>query len=150
MQADRGMETITEVTVDFEVLAEQVHRIGYNSPILQDHYIDSRGVDEADRPGQARRLIAGAACGCFCNTVRLALIARHARLERISGRATAISAKDPRRGEVLKSIHITVKVALPEEDMGILARVKKIAEKGCLITKSISPSIEVTHEIVVE
>ena len=132
------------VVVDFEALDEMKFTIGYNSTLLADHVLDYPSVPEDQHPGQSRRLLCAAALACFAATTYGALKARGARVLGLKGQGTALQREG---GSEVGSIAIKVEVKVADEDIPILDKVKKIMSKGCLITRSLTPGIAVTHSI---
>lgn len=95
-----------------------------------------------------RRLLCAAAVGCFIGTFYSALKSRGARIKSLRGTGGASTGKNNGSLTKVKAIDIRVEVDIDDEDSEILEKVKKIVEKDCLITRSISPSTTVTHTIV--
>lgn len=137
-----------EGSVEFKVVGDKQFRILYNSPLLTDHFLDYPSVPKEEQPGQMRKLLCAAVVGCFSGTVYTALLSRGVNIKSFKSTGTATTTKKNGSLPVVKSIHILVEVDINDEDQKILDRVKKIAEKGCLITRSIAASIVVTHTIV--
>ena len=71
-----------------------------------------------------------------------------ARIKSLRGTGVASTGKNNGSLAKVKTIDIRVEVDIDDEDSEILEKVKKIVDKGCLITRGISPSITVTHTIV--
>ena len=139
---------LDEVSVGFELVGDAQFKICYNSPLLKDHFLDYLSIPQEKRPGQMRRLLCAAVVGCFSGTVYLALASRGARIKSLKSTGTTFTAKSNGSPPVVKSIDIRVEVDVDDEDLGILEKVRKIAEKGCLISQSIAPSIAVTHTVI--
>jgi uncharacterized OsmC-like protein len=137
-----------EVSVGFELVGDAQFKICYHSPLLKDHFLDYPSIPQEERPGQMRRLLCAAVVGCFSGTVYSALVSRGARIKSLKGTGTTSTEKSNGSPPVVKSIDILVEVDVDDEDLGILEKVRKIAEKGCLISQSIAPSIAVTHTVV--
>jgi len=135
-------------SVDFELVGDTKFKISYNSPLFEDHLLDYPSIPEKERPGQMRRLLCAAPVGCFTGTIYFALESRGARIKSLKGTGVASTGKNNGSLTKVKKIDIRVEVDIDDEDSEILEKVKKIVEKGCLITRSISPSITVTHTIV--
>ena len=136
------------VSVEFIVVDDMTFRISYDSPLLQDRLLDYLSVPEEQRHGQSRRLLCALALACFSSTVYMALKSRGARTSSLKGIGVASAGKSNAPTTKVNRIDICVEVDLPEDDAPTLKKVKKIVEKGCLVTQSIAPSITVRHSVV--
>ncbi len=132
--------------VGFEVIGDNQFKITYNSPILQDQILDYRNVPKAQQPGQMRRLLCAAAVGCFAGSVYDALKARGVSIKSQTAKSTAITGNGPLKR--IQKIDIVVEVEIEDKDIETLEEVKKLLEKGSLVTRSIEPSITVSRTIV--
>jgi uncharacterized OsmC-like protein len=135
-----------DLSVDIELVGEETLEIHYHSPMLKDHVLDYPSVPEEARSGQMRRLLCASAVGCFTGTVRAALVSRGATIRSLKGTCTATTSEGS--PPVVSSIDIRVEVAIDDEDEAILERVRTIAARGCLITRSLAQGMDVTHTIV--
>jgi len=135
-------------SVGIELVGDAKFAINYNSPMLGDHLLDYPSTPEEERPGQMRRLLCGAAVGCFTGAVYMTMTSRGARVKSLKGTAVSSTGKDENSVDKVKAIDIRVEVNIDDADLEILEEVKKFLENGCLVTRSISPSITVTHTIV--
>lgn len=134
------------VSVAVTLSGDEAFEIDYQSPLLENHVLDFADVPEATRPGQMRRLLCAAAVGCFAEATYFALTNRGARVRSLRGTGTATTSESaPTR---VAAIDIRVEVDLPDEDVAILDHVRMLMASGCLITRSLTPAINVTHTIV--
>jgi uncharacterized OsmC-like protein len=136
-----------EATVEYVLVGESQFKVLYNSPMLEDHFLDYPSIPKEEQPGQMRRLLCAAAVGCFSGTVYAALISRGVQVKSLKGTATSTTAKSKGSPPVVKSINIQVDVDIDDKDLETLERVKKIVKNGCLITRSLAPAIAMTHSI---
>ena len=146
--SDMVKNTHDDGSVGFELVGDGQFKIFYNSPLLNDHYLDYPSVPKDKQSGQMRKLLSASVLGCFTGTVYMALVSRGAQIKSLISTGTATTASDNGKPPVIKSIDIRVEVDIDDKDLEILDKVKKIAQKGCLIARSIAPSIAVTHTIV--
>jgi uncharacterized OsmC-like protein len=121
------------------------HLLVLGSPALQDLRIDYAGLPEEARGGTATRLLCAAALYCFASTLGSALTARGARVRSLTGRVTAVKGRDDYYRTRIKRLRIEVDVDLHPEDLPLLAKCEEIAERGCLMTYSLSEGIAVEH-----
>lgn len=121
------------------------HRLNLDSPALPDIRIDYAGIPEEARGGTAVRLLCAAALYCFASTLGSALASRGARVRSLTGRATAVKGRDDYFRTRVKALRIEVDVDLDPEDLPLLAKCKEIAERGCLVTYSLSEGVAVQH-----
>ena len=142
------MEVEKNQSVEVEVVGDGKLEISYNSPLLEDHLLDYPSVPEEERLGQMRRLLCASVVGCFTGTVYFALASRGAQIKTLKGTGVASTGKADESSPKVRTIDIRVEVDIDDEDSQIFERVKKIVEEGCLISRSIAPSITVTHSIV--
>ena len=133
--------------VTYDLRADGVPELRYHDALLTDHALDYDSVPEAARSGQMRRLLCAAALGCFAGSARAALLARGVTPRSLHGAATAETGPGDGGSRVM-AIDIRVEVDIDDTDAETLAKVQKILEKGCLITRSLTPGIAVTHELV--
>jgi uncharacterized OsmC-like protein len=77
----------------------------------------------------------------------MALSNRGVKVNSLKGTAASFSAEDIGSLPKIKAVDIKVEIDIDDKDSDILEAVRKIFEKGCLITCSISPAIQVTHSI---
>ena len=139
--------TKNEDPVMFEMIGEKKFKISYNSALLEDHLMDYLAVPEEKRPGQMRKLLCASVAGCFTASVYMALSTMGVKINSLKGTAAAFSAEDIGSLPKIKAVDIKVEIDIDDKDSDIFEEVKKIFEKGCLITRSISPAIKVTHSI---
>ena len=133
--------------VTYDLRADGVPELRYHDAVLEDHPLDFDGVPEAARSGQMRRLLCGAALGCFAGSARAALVARGVTPRALRGAATAETGPGE-GGSRVTALDIRVEVSIDDAHADTFAKVQKILEKGCLITRSLAPGIAVTHELV--
>jgi len=134
-----------DLSVVFELVGEETFEIHYHSLMLEDHLLDYPSVPEEARLGQMRRLLCAAAVGCFTGTIYAALVSRGAEVRSLRGFCTASISEDS--PPAVSALDIRVEVEVGNEDKVILERVRTIAERGCLITRSLARGIDVTHTI---
>ncbi len=135
-----------QAAIGFQLIGDEKFKIDYNSPLLQNHILDYLSVPEEDRPGQMRRLLCAAAVGCFAGSVYDALKARGVSIKSQTAKGTAITSNVPPKR--VQKIDIVVEVEIEDKDVQTLERVKKVLEKGCLVTRSLEPSITVSRAII--
>ena len=133
--------------VIFDLVGDDKFRIQYNSPLLKDHIMDHRAVPEEKRPGQMRKLLCASAAGCLSGSLYNALTNRGVQIESLKASAVAFGANEIGALPRIQAIHIKVEVGIDEKDSKFLEEVKNDFKEGCLITRSISPGIQVTHSI---
>ncbi len=121
--------------------------IQFDDALLSDQTFDYASVPEAERAGQMRKLLCASALGCFAGSARAALQTRGATIRELRGTAQAKTGQGE-GGSRVTSIHIRVEVRLDDGDADTFAKVDHILRKGCLITRSLAPGIDVTHELV--
>jgi organic hydroperoxide reductase OsmC/OhrA len=135
--------------VGFEVIGEYKFELRYNSALLSDHVLDYAAAKPEDRPGQMRRLLAEAACGCFSGHFYTALRKKKVHVKSLRSRATATTGIDPETGlSRVIELAITLEVDVPDSDLDALEAVEKEMSNGCLITRSLAPGIAVTTRVV--
>ena len=139
-------DKLTDLPVEFELVGDEKFAIYYHSLMLDDHLLDYPSVPEEAQLGQMRKLLCAAAVGCFAGTVHAVLVNRGAEVRSLKGFCTASTSEDS--PPVVSALDIRVEVEVGEEDKEILEKIRTIAERGCLITRSLARGMEVTHTIV--
>ena len=136
--------------VDFEVIGESKFKLAYNGSMLDDHILDYATAKAKDRPGQMRRLLAGAACGCFSGHFYTALRKRKVQVNSLRSWATTNTGTDPESGlSRVTDILIRLEIEVPDADADSLkATEEELRSEGCLIVRSLAPGISVKTEIV--
>ncbi len=137
-----------QVVIGFDLIDDEKFKIDYNSPLLQNQILDYLNVPEEQRPGQMRRLLCAAAVGCFAGSAYDALKTRGASVKSLNGTGTAITGKKNGSHKRVQEIDIIVEVEIEDKNIQVLERVKKVLEKGCLVTRSLEPSITVSRTII--
>ena len=119
----------------------------FDDTLLSDQTLDYDSVPEAEHGGQMRKLLCASALGCFAGSARAALQTRGATIHHLRGTAQAHTGAGE-GGSRVTAIDIRVEVKVGDGDGDTFAKVEKILRKGCLITRSLTPGIAVTHELV--
>ena len=136
--------------VGFEVIGQSKFKLIYDSSMLSDHVLDYATAKPKDRPGQMRRLLAAAACGCFSGSFYTALQKKRVQVNSLRSWAIATTGPDPENGlSRVTDLLIKVEIDVADSDADVLESTKQELEaKGCMILRSLAPGISVNTEIV--
>lgn len=134
-------------TVVYQCQEDGPATLEFDDALLSDQILDYDSVPETARSGQMRKLLCASALGCFAGSARAALQARGATIGSLRGTAQATTGQGD-GGSRVTAIDIRVEVQLGDADDEAFAKVEKILRKGCLITRSLTPGITVTHNLV--
>lgn len=121
--------------------------------LFNDQDIDDLEIDHSDTPavmrgGTARRMLAGSVLVCMGGTLAAGLEARGVTVESLTGRAQVQTSKNlPKR---IEAIDIELRLKVPAGNEKVVDKVEKILARGCLISRSLKPGIDVRETIIRE
>jgi len=135
------------ITVEYARQGEDAHFIAFGSKAFSDIRIDYTGMPLSHRGGTANRFLCASALYCYASTLAAALIARGAKIQSLTGRATSETGRDDIQRIKVNKIQIDIFVDIEDKFLPVLEKCKKIMEKGCLVTSSLASGIQVEHSI---
>lgn len=135
------------ITVEYTRQGEDAHFLAFGSKAFSDIKIDYAGMPLSQRGGTANRFLCASALYCYASTLAAALIARGAKIQSLTGRATSETGKDDIQRIKVNKIQIDIFVDIEDKFLPVLEKCKKIMEKGCLVTYSLASGIQVEHSI---
>ncbi len=120
----------------------------FNDPDINDLEIDHSDTPLVMQGGTSRRLLAGSVMACMGGTLAAGLEARGVTVESLTGRAEVHTSQDlPRR---IEAIDIELRLKVPPGNEKMVDKVEKIVAKGCLISRSLRPAMEIREVIIRE
>jgi len=140
------MNSGKEPPVQYEYHDADTQDVIWNDDDLNDLEIDHSDTPAVMRGGPARRMLAGSVLTCMGGTLAAALEARGVPIESLNGQARVhLSEEVPKR---IAAIEIVFRLRVPAGHEAVVDKVEKILSKGCLISRTLKPAMEV-HETII-
>jgi organic hydroperoxide reductase OsmC/OhrA len=142
------MASSNETLVQYEYHSAETQDVLLNDDDVNDLEIDHSGTPAVMRGGIARRLLAGSVLACMGGTLAAGLGARGVAIESLRGQAQVHMAPDPPKR--VQAIDIQLRLKVPAGSETVVDKVEKMLSKGCLISRSLKPAIEIRESIIRE
>ena len=142
------MSSSNDAPVQYVYRNPETQDLQFNEPDMNDLKIDHSDTPAAMRGGAARRMLAGSLLMCMGGTLAAGLEARGVPIGSLSGEAHVHMASDPPKR--VQAIEVELRLQVPSEHQKVVEKVEKMLDKGCLISRSLKPAIEVCESLIKE
>lgn len=145
----KNMAISSDVKVEIEKLQNTDLKIKFNSKSMEDIIIKRSGILKNQKGAEARQLMAASLGECMCSTLIFLLEWVRIDLETFNATIHVHTGKDEDNRRCVTGINliINLQTQLDQENVKKIKRVKKLFEKGCLISRSLSRGINITYSI---
>jgi len=139
----------SKVKVELELLNEEDMRIRFSSKSLNDLIIAKSRLPKEERGGEARELLAASLAECTCSVLLFLLKWAKIDFKNFHSTAEVITEKDETGRLYVGSINLNIHFDAPkdEETLKRIERVKRLFNRGCLISRSLEKGIKTNWTI---
>ncbi len=109
--------------------------------------VDLDALPASESRGTAKRLLGSSVLYCFIGSFADALQARKAEFREISGNAVVTAGDDGTGRTRVLGITVNVEVEMDAVFNDTFEHVKKIMQRGCLISASLEPAFPITYNV---
>jgi len=143
------MAFTSEVKVELERLENGDLKIKFNNENMQDLIIKRAGVPKEKIGAEARALLAASLAECLGSTALFLLNWANINLKKFQTTVNVLTDKDEKGRICVDTLNMKINIDIPkdEETTKKLKRVKRLLERGCLMSRSLKRGIKVNYEI---
>lgn len=147
MRTLKMVDEMEKVAVELEYLGNLDFEVKFAHGAIDDLVIAGSRVSPDQMEGVSRKLLAASLAYCMTGWLFTLLKKTRVDVGALRSKAEVTISKDESGRDFVDQIELQIELEVSDEDLNAFERCKAIAERGCLITRSLRRGVKVTHSI---